>query len=243
MAEKVARSYELRPPYPSDLLTTLAALTVKPGAVLDLGCGLGDLARGLASKVDRVDAVDVSAAMIERGGTLPDGDSPNLRWIEGRAEEAILHPPYGLAVAGESLHWMAADIVLPRIRGALSSDAVLAIAGRGWGTGTAEEREIWVRLGRIGEWRPRDLIGELETRGLFERRGARRFTMDWAPTIDDYAVATRSRASYPVDPERAEAFDRALGELLGRLAGEDGRLRLVVTGEVTWGMPCPSRAS
>lgn len=56
-------------------------ITEKPRNVLDLGAGKGALARPLAERVDRVDAVDVSAAMIEAGRRRPGGDRANLRWI------------------------------------------------------------------------------------------------------------------------------------------------------------------
>ncbi|HUC24416.1 MAG TPA: class I SAM-dependent methyltransferase [Streptosporangiaceae bacterium] len=47
--------------------------------MLDIGAGDGALARPLAERVDRVDAVDVSAAMLAAGARQPGGDRPNLR--------------------------------------------------------------------------------------------------------------------------------------------------------------------
>ena len=47
-----------------------------PRTVLDLGCGTGYLARPLAPLVDRVDAIDISAAMIEEGKRLLGSDHP-----------------------------------------------------------------------------------------------------------------------------------------------------------------------
>jgi len=64
------------------------------------------LARPLAPLVDRIHAVDWSAAMIEGGRRLPGGDHPNLIWTVGAAETVALVPPYGLVTAGASLHWM-----------------------------------------------------------------------------------------------------------------------------------------
>ncbi|MBV9278962.1 MAG: class I SAM-dependent methyltransferase, partial [Chloroflexi bacterium] len=52
-----------------------------PRVVLDAGCGTGDVARPLAPLVDRVDAVDISAGMIERGRRLPGGENPAITWI------------------------------------------------------------------------------------------------------------------------------------------------------------------
>src|SRR5438270_13066726 len=93
----VAASYRYRPQYPPAPFELLAGSIVdKPRAVLDIGCGTGFLARPLAPLVDRLDAVDVSAAMIEEGRHLPGGDDPRLRWIVGRVEDAPLDPPYAL---------------------------------------------------------------------------------------------------------------------------------------------------
>ena len=128
----VVAAYPSRPPYPDGVFKALAGLIGDgPRTVLDLGCGTGDLARRLAPLVERVDAVDISEGMIALGKTLPGGDAPNLRWIVGSAEDAPIAPPYGLVVAGESLHWMAWDVVLPRVREALAPGGMLAIVGRG----------------------------------------------------------------------------------------------------------------
>src|SRR5215468_8532737 len=78
----VVAAYHRRPPYPAEVFELLAALAVDdPRAVLDVGAGTGDVARRLAPLVARVDAVDFSPGMIEKGKTLPGGDHPNLRWI------------------------------------------------------------------------------------------------------------------------------------------------------------------
>src|SRR5687767_15958693 len=65
--------------------------------------------------------------MITAGRALPGGDDPRITWIHSRAEDAPLSPPYGLIVAGASLHWMDPTVVLPRFRDALAPGARLAI--------------------------------------------------------------------------------------------------------------------
>ncbi len=77
--QDVVDHYHLRPPYPAETIDVLSSLA-RGGAVLDLGCGTGELARRLAPRVERVDAVDVSKAMVERGCGLAGGAAANLRW-------------------------------------------------------------------------------------------------------------------------------------------------------------------
>src|ERR1022692_3183071 len=93
----IAEVYSYRPPYPDETIGLLLTLMVdEPRAVLDVGCGTGDICRRLVNKVERVDAVDFSHAMIEKGKTLLGGDHAHLYWIYGRIEKVELHPPYAL---------------------------------------------------------------------------------------------------------------------------------------------------
>jgi len=67
------------------------------------------------------------------------GNYPNLHWICGKAEEASLNPSYALIVAGNSLHWMNWDELMPTMKPALSPTGTFAIVDRGngpipWGT-------------------------------------------------------------------------------------------------------------
>src|SRR4051794_12078926 len=132
-AESVAVAYQHRPPYPDETFTILAGLLGdRPRRVLDAGCGTGAVARPLLAWVDEIDAIDLAPAMVEEGRRLPGGDSPRLRWIVGRVEDAPLRPPYGLITAGDSLHWMEWDVVLPRFAEVLAPGSVLAILDNGY---------------------------------------------------------------------------------------------------------------
>jgi len=144
---------------------------------------------------------------------------------------------------GDSLNWMDWGITLPRIKATLSPSGSLAVAGRVWGTGAPEERDLWGRFGTNPRYRPLNVIEELVSRGLFQRRGQKGFTDAWNPTIDEYLGACRSRASYPTDEGRAEAFGDEMRALLKRLVRErrleatGDRLALTVTAGVVWGAP------
>lgn len=127
----VAARYHLRPPYPPETFTILTEIVgPAPRVVLDAGAGTGEIARGLLPFVERVDAVDASAAMIAAGQGRPGGADPRLSWIIGSLETADLRPPYSLIVTGDSLHWMDWEIVLPRFAAVLGPGRFLAIAHR-----------------------------------------------------------------------------------------------------------------
>jgi SAM-dependent methyltransferase len=77
----VADRYHLWPPYPAasfDVLASLSDPDVR--SALDAGCGPGDLARPLARVMERVDAVDRSAARasgrFEHHGSLTTAPEP-----------------------------------------------------------------------------------------------------------------------------------------------------------------------
>src|SRR6185369_8676696 len=162
----IAAAYPARPPYPQATLELLASLAVDaPRIVLDVGCGTGDIARRLAPLVERVDAVDFSSAMVERGQHLPGGQAANLRWILGALEEVPLVAPYALVTAGESLHWMDWPVVLPRFAELLTPNGVLAIVGRHWELEQpmrARLLPIVERYSPVHDYLPYDLIEGLE---------------------------------------------------------------------------------
>jgi SAM-dependent methyltransferase len=84
----VASAYRFRPPYPDEVYTLLEGLLVDaPRLVLELGCGLGEIARRLATQTDRVDAVEPSHAMLTLARTLPGGGRQNVHWFCCTAEE------------------------------------------------------------------------------------------------------------------------------------------------------------
>lgn len=242
----VVIAYEHRPPYPVEVFDILIGLiTDGPRAVLDVGCGTGKLARKLVERVDRVDAVDWSQAMIEMGKQLPGGDHPKLAWIHGRAEDASLHPPYALIVAGASLHWMDWYIVLPRFRKMLTSHGYLAITGDGWlpSPWDAEVQQIIPHYSTNQDYQPYNLVEELTWRGLFETVGAQETApVRFIQSIDSYIESFHARNGFSrerMSREAAAAFDAAIKEVVLPFA-EDGQIELQLVSTVAWGKPSAS---
>lgn len=243
--QSVVDAYRFRAPYPPETFDILRRLLVPGyGTVLDVGCGSGQLARRLAPLVERVDAVDVSAAMLTAGRALPNGDAPNLRWVLGRAEDAPLDPPYGLITAGSSMHWMNWSLALPRFHDLLAPGGFVAMVFRRetkppWAEGLAAARSA-IAHSQIGK-RP-DIVFELEERGLFHRAG-----MEWTQPVtfrqplDEYVESFFSRSGSSrerLNPEAVATLDRAVRQV-ARPYLDAGMVVLEVRGLVVWGYPAP----
>ncbi len=242
--ESIVAAYRYRPPYPTATFDILSGLMADgPRLVLDAGCGSGDLTIPLAKFVERVDAVDLSAAMIDVAKARPGGNDRHIRWIISSMEEAPLDSPYALITAGESLHWMDWPVVLRRFREVLTPNGLLAIVGR-----IEQANPWWAELLRTinvystnRDYQPYNLIDELEGRDLFTRVGVERTEPEvFEQSVDDYVESIHSRNGFSRDrmtPDAAQAFDREARTLLGRHA-DDGVLRFEVVGSVVWGQPC-----
>jgi SAM-dependent methyltransferase len=242
--QSVVDHYRLRPLYPEEAFELLASLA-HGGPVLDVGCGTGDLARPLASRVVRVDAVDVSAPMIALGRTLPGGGAPNLRWIVERVELAELEPPYSLVVAGDSIHWLDWPTALPLFGAVLERDGMLAIVHRDWlrdERARQRLRPVYARHSWNADFEPLDAVEELERRGLFERRGEQTTAPDpWRPTLDEIVDGHFSMSGFAPDRLKDPAGFRAeVREAVeATFEPRGGRYDLDVAATIVWGVPAP----
>ncbi len=240
--QSVVDAYHYRTPYPEETFDILISLiTDKPRAVLDVGSGSGDIARRLVDHVERVDAVDFSLPMIEKGKTLPKGNHPRLRWSYGPAEEAQLDPPYALITAGQSIHWMDWDIVLPRFRAALTPHGYFALVGiEGNLPWDDEIRPIIKRYSTNPRYQPVDLIAEWKARNLFEKVGVKvTAPVYFAQPLDAYIESFHGRSSLSrehMGSEAAVAFDDEVRKVVIKYLADE-----VVGGEiyatVVWGRP------
>jgi SAM-dependent methyltransferase len=243
----VVAAYQHRPPYPPETFEILLTLIDEPAGsrtVLDAGCGPGVIARELARAVDRLDAVDVAAPMLAAGRSLPGGNQPNLNWILGGMETAALNPPYALAVAASSLHWMHWETVLPRLEEALTPRGWLAVVEQ------IVDPEPWrAGLSFIGDYstnqdfRPYDMetiVQEIAARGLFHRAGVRETRpMAFRQALDGYVESFHARNGLSrerMGESAAREFD-ALVRAAARPYCRAGAVELRVRGKVIWGKP------
>jgi len=238
-----AAAYRHRPGYPPELFGRLAALMPAGNrTVLDLGCGTGFLARPLAEIARRVDAVDLSAEMIAAGRRLPGGDRPNLHWTVAAAERFASPHRYGLVTAGESLHWMDWEALLPRLRDRLEPDGWLAVvdlrpADEPWSDAV---RAAVVRHSvNAAERRRYDTARELAARGLFREHGrAATAPVRRVQSVDDYAESFHARSSLArsrLSAATALAFGQEVRDVFRR-AGL-AVVRQDWTAELVWGRP------
>jgi SAM-dependent methyltransferase len=240
---EVAALYRYRPPYPHEVFDTLERLIVDPRVVMDAGTGTGALARVLARTVERIDAVDPSAAMLAEAAALPRGNDPHIRWIQARAEDAVLSGPYGLITAGASLHWMEWGIVLPRFRAALAPGARVAVIDiesvHPPGPLRDAQLEIIQRYSPLDDHvETADMVGTLVERGLFVLEGQERTNpVAFEQSVDDvlhrlHSTSTLSRLTLG---DKLDDFD---AELRAAYASHGvDKARFGVVGYVAWGKP------
>jgi ubiquinone/menaquinone biosynthesis C-methylase UbiE len=239
----IVEVYHHRPPYSDEAIGMLLELmTDEPRAILDVGCGTGDLARRLTSGVERVDAVDFSHPMLDKGRALSGGDHPHLHWIYGRVEEIELQPPYALITAGESLHWMEWDVVFPLFQRLLTPHGYLAIVERGtelnhWDNALGT---LIRRFSTNQEYRSYNLVEELEQRNLFQQRGAiRTHPVPFVQLGEAYLQSFHSMNGFSrerMGEEAANAFDDEVRKVLSPFL-QDGSLTLSAFNTLVWGIP------
>lgn len=241
----IVDAYRHRPPYPAEIFTILSELiNGEPQHVLDVGCGTGNLSRYLIERVERLDAVDFSLQMLEQGKQLPNGNHPRLRWLYGSIEEIALDPPYALVTAGESLHWMDWNIVLPRFRELLIPGGYLAIVEHDTlpDPSYAVLREIIPQYSTNKDFHSSDnnMIETLEQHGLFQKVGEKMTApVPFVQSVDDYIESYHSRNGFSrerMSPVMADAFDREARKILLR-SYPSGVMSLQVVGSVVWGIP------
>ncbi len=242
--KSVAEIYEYRAPYSAEVHQTLLSLMAPEyPIVLDAGCGPGKLARELAPKVERVDAVDFSAEMIQAGQKLPGGTHPHIIWQCSPIETAELQPQYGLMVAGASMQWMDWDVVLPRLSPHLAQDGFLAlVSGDGpFNAPWAKQRKALIATySTMRKYQEFDMIKHFESQGLFKLEDIKVCDpIEITQTVEDFLKAEHSRSSLSIEamtPKLAAEFDDKYRELLEPYT-KDGRITYSVTTTIKWGKP------
>jgi trans-aconitate methyltransferase len=249
-SRRVAENYRFRAPYSREVFATLLDLFEdRPRILLDAGCGPGKITLGLIDHLERADAVDPSAEMLQVARSSPNGHSSKIRWIQSTMEDAVLDPPYGLVVAGMSIHWMDISWVMGKFATSLAPGGFLALV---FGDGPVdaawqdEEKTFMTEfIHKVSGKHPMGWRGtreQLNDRLLLHPRfqpAGHKITapMRVSQSIADYLRCEHSRASWSEDElgERLSAeFDAAMTKLLLPHA-RDGMLDFAVQTRIEWG--------
>jgi SAM-dependent methyltransferase len=105
--DEVAEDYDRhRPTYP-DVLLDRACEGIGPGAaVLEIGCGTGQLTRGLLARGLRVTAVEPGQRLIVRARDRLN-DIGDVQFVNARLEDASLAPAqYSAVFSASAIHWI-----------------------------------------------------------------------------------------------------------------------------------------
>jgi len=248
---RVAENYLFRPPYSPEVFSTLLGLiSLSSRTVLDVGCGPGKIALGLVNHVKRVDAIDASIEMLNVAKRLSGAATSKIRWIDATMEQAPLDPPYGLIVAGLSIHWMDLDRVLTRFAEAVVNGACLALLGPDFPVDApweADETAFMVDFlakrsivdGRSsGKTVAQRLVEPILVHPDYRPIGHKvTEPIQFSQSIADYLRGQHSRPSWSEDhlgEKASREFDSEMTKLLTRYA-VDGMLTFAVQTRIEWG--------
>lgn len=244
----VVAAYPQRPPYPAATFAVLAELidrSVTPCRILDAGCGTGQMTVGLLPYADHIDAVDISAAMIEAGKRMPYGADPKLIWIVGGIEQVVLQPSYALIVAAASLHWMPWAVTLPRFASLLRPTGYLALVETRIQPNAWDEESIPIiaHYSMNQDFQPYNMLTiahDLQAQGLFQQVGVReiapiRFRQPVAQWIEAFH-ATNGFSRERMGADRAAAFDQEIRQLIDQYC-PTGEVEQWIGARIIYGKP------
>jgi SAM-dependent methyltransferase len=154
----VAELYDAtRQGYPAEIVDsifTTAAIGPGTAAVLEIGCGTGQLTRELAGRGLSLTAIDIGAAMVETARR--NVADPMARFQTSSFEDFADSGPFDLIVSATAFHWVDPGIGLAKAARLLRPGGWLALLATGerylepFGT---RLRDLWMRYSRqAGKW-------------------------------------------------------------------------------------------
>lgn len=156
----VAGRYDAtRQGYPAEIVDAmLANAAIGPGAaVLEIGCGTGQLTRQLAGRAVDLTAIDIGAAMVLTAqSNVADA---TVRFEVSSFEDFADTGPFDLIVSATAFHWIDPGVGLAKAARLLRPGGWLALLTTGERYPEALQnglRELWVRHSRQdGDWSDR----------------------------------------------------------------------------------------
>jgi SAM-dependent methyltransferase len=205
--DEVAEDYDRhRPSYPDVLVDEACdAAGIGPGsAVLEIGCGTGQLTRSLLARGLRVTAMEPGGQLLARAREQLDG-SGDVRFVNARLEDALLPAArYDAVFSASAIHWVDPDVSWRKAADALVDGGTLALLsyfGLAEPRSATDQQALGAAIARIApdvaaEWPAyRDLESTLA--GVAARRDNVSELWAW---LGSYALAR---------PYAADLFDEA----------------------------------
>jgi SAM-dependent methyltransferase len=227
--DEVAEDYDrYRPAYP-DALVDRVCEGIGPGAaVLEIGCGTGQLTRSLLARGLRVTAVEPGEQLIALAGDRLSG-AGDVEFVNARLEDASLpRAQYSAVLSASAIHWIDPDISWRKAADALvdgGSLALISYFGLDDPRSAGDQRALRAAIATVapelaGEWPTyRDLPSTLA--GVADRRENLSEVWAW---LGDYEVARRYVADLFDDahlatvPMQLEHTADELNALLGTMS-------------------------
>jgi SAM-dependent methyltransferase len=124
---------DYRPRYPRTLIDDIRTRTIgdHAKALIDWGCGTGELTIPLSRHFDRVLAVDLGADGISlaKASARREGIE-HVEWLVGKAESVEIAPEScDLITCASAFHWMDRELLSQRAFQGLRNDGALAVTG------------------------------------------------------------------------------------------------------------------
>jgi SAM-dependent methyltransferase len=227
----VAEEYDRhRPAYPDALIDRACEVGgLVPGArVLEIGCGSGQLTRGLLARGLRVTAIEPGERLITRARDHL-GNAEEVEFVNRRLEEASLpHAHYAAAFSAAAIHWIDPDVSWRTTADALVDGGTLALVsyfGLQDPYSAGDQRALRAAMARAApelaaDWPIyRDLDGTLG--GIDERRGNVSEVWAWLGGYElarGYAADLFDDTQVAVVPTLLEHTAEALNALLGTMS-------------------------
>lgn len=229
--DEVAADYDRhRPAYPDVLIDhACAAAGLSAGdAVLEIGCGTGQLTRSLRARGLRVTAVEPGPQLVQRARRrlAPGG---GVRFITARLEDAVLPDAAFTAVfAASSIHWVDPDLSWRRAADTLADGGTLVLMsyfGLDEPRTAADQRAVRDGLAAVAPELAAAWPSYRSLESILTGADARRANVSevWA-WLGDYALARRyahdlfDDARITVEPTPLEHTGAQLTALLGTMS-------------------------
>jgi ubiquinone/menaquinone biosynthesis C-methylase UbiE len=171
--DSVAELYDAtRQTYPAEIVDAVVAnAALGPGAaVLEIGCGTGQLTRQLAGRELSLTAIDIGAAMVQAARRNV-GDA-SARFQVCSFEDFADSGPFDLIVSATAFHWVDPSVGLAKAARLLRSGGWLALLVTGERYPEpfhSRLRDLWISYSRQrGEWSGQPVwLAALRDTGLF----------------------------------------------------------------------------